>query len=107
MTIVASQPASIGPSLTPNLELRSENAGEPPPCRYQPRDLRASGSESSSEPSMRGSAAQRRKDQATKRPFQILAALLERPGEVVTWEEISKLWPPIPLLTLNTALILR
>ncbi len=29
-----------------------------------------------------------------ERPFQILAALLERPGEVVTREEIQqKLWP--------------
>ena len=38
-----------------------------------------------------------------EKPFEILAALLEHPGQVVTREELrQKLWP-IPLLTSITA----
>ena len=38
-------------------------------------------------------------------PFEVLAMMLERPGEVVTREELQKrLWPMGPLSTLTTAL---
>ena len=37
-------------------------------------------------------------------PFQVLLALLQRPGEVVTREELrTKLWPQIPSSTSTTA----